>query len=105
MSATTRPSAPTPTAPGNLPLIGHAHRLARDPLPFLTSLRRYGSAVRIRIGPSPAYVVTDPALTRRVLMPEIMEGTIRQTILPPGSPDCRCPPIALTPPASPACGP
>ncbi|MEU6525376.1 cytochrome P450 [Streptomyces sp. NPDC046924] len=70
MSATTRPSAPPPTAPGSLPLIGHAHRLARDPLPFITSLRRYGSVVRIRIGPSPAYVVTDPALTRRVLVTE-----------------------------------
>ncbi|MGY0065464.1 hypothetical protein ACWZEH_01190 [Streptomyces sp. QTS137] len=68
MSATTTPSTPTPTAPGGLPLIGHAHRLARDPLPFITSLRRHGSVVRIRIGPSPAYVVTDPALTRRVLV-------------------------------------
>ncbi|MFE7816491.1 cytochrome P450 [Streptomyces sp. NPDC057433] len=68
MSATTTPSVPTPTAPGSLPLIGHAHRLARDPLPFITSLRRHGSVVRIRIGPSPAYVVTDPALTRRVLV-------------------------------------
>ncbi|MFD3731970.1 cytochrome P450 [Streptomyces sp. NPDC058632] len=68
MSATTPPSAPTPTAPGSLPLIGHAHRLARDPLTFITSLRRHGSVVRIRIGPSPAYVVTDPALTRRVLV-------------------------------------
>ncbi|WP_277753171.1 cytochrome P450 [Streptomyces sp. M3] len=65
---TTAPSAPTPTAPGSLPLIGHAHRLARDPLPFITSLREHGSVVRIRIGPTPAYVVTDPALTRRVLV-------------------------------------
>ena len=61
------PSAP-PTAPGALPLIGHAHRLARDPLPFITSLRGHGGVVRIRIGPRPAYVVTDPALTRRVLV-------------------------------------
>jgi cytochrome P450 len=59
---------PTPTAPGGLPLIGHAHRLARDPLPFITSLRRHGGVVRIRLGPTPAYVVTDPALTRRVLV-------------------------------------
>ncbi|MEU6577139.1 cytochrome P450 [Streptomyces sp. NPDC046805] len=67
---TTPPPAPvvTPTAPGGLPLLGHAHRLARNPLPFITSLREHGSVVRIRIGPTPAYVVTDPALTRRVLV-------------------------------------
>ncbi|MFE4054275.1 cytochrome P450 [Streptomyces sp. YIM B13518] len=59
---------PTPTAPGALPLLGHAHRLARDPLPFITSLRRHGGVVRIRIGPTDAYVVTDPELTRRVLV-------------------------------------
>ncbi|MFC9943918.1 cytochrome P450 [Streptomyces pratensis] len=62
------PTAPTPAAPGSIPLIGHVHRLARDPLPFITSLREHGSVVRIRIGPTPAYVVTDPALTRRVLV-------------------------------------
>ncbi|WP_308122149.1 cytochrome P450 [Streptomyces sp. TRM70350] len=68
MTASTAVPAPAPAAPGGLPLIGHAHRLARDPLPFITSLRRHGSVVRIRIGPTPAYVVTDPALTRRVLV-------------------------------------
>lgn len=74
MSAPTSTSAgstsvtATPTAPGALPLIGHAHRLARDPLPFMTSLREHGTVVRIRIGPTPAYVVTDPALTREVLV-------------------------------------
>ncbi|MFI2429351.1 cytochrome P450 [Streptomyces sp. NPDC018955] len=61
---------PTRSAPGALPLLGHAHRLARDPLPFITSLRRHGSVVRIRIGPTAAYVVTDPDLTRRVLVTE-----------------------------------
>ncbi|MGP4009969.1 cytochrome P450 [Streptomyces sp. 4N124] len=68
MSAPTASTTPTPTAPGGWPLIGHAHRLARDPLPFITSLREHGSVVRIGIGPTPAYVVTDPALTRRVLV-------------------------------------
>ena len=66
---------PTPTAPGGLPLIGHALRLARDPLPFFTSLREHGSVVRIRIGPTPAYVVTDPALTRRVLVTDAAHFT------------------------------
>ncbi|MFF7144235.1 cytochrome P450 [Streptomyces nodosus] len=68
-------TAPTPAAPGGLPLIGHAHRLARDPLPFFTSLRRHGSVVRINIGPTPAYVVTDPALTRRVLVTDAVHFT------------------------------
>ncbi|PWI18461.1 cytochrome P450 [Streptomyces sp. Act143] len=62
--------ARVPTAPGGLPLIGHAHRLARTPLPFITSLREHGSVVRIRLGPTPAYVVTDPVLTRTVLVTE-----------------------------------
>jgi cytochrome P450 len=66
---------PTPTAPGGLPLIGHAHHLARGPLPFITSLRGRGSVVRIRIGPTPAYVVTDPALTRRVLVTDAAHFT------------------------------
>ncbi|WP_406435723.1 cytochrome P450 [Streptomyces sp. NBC_00631] len=68
MSATPTAPIPTPTAPGGLPLIGHGLRLVRDPLPFITSLREHGSVVRIRIGPTPAYVVTDPALARRVLV-------------------------------------
>ncbi|MER5216642.1 cytochrome P450 [Streptomyces sp. NPDC002838] len=68
MNASPATAAATPTAPGAFPLIGHAHRLTRDPLAFITSLRRHGSVVRIRIGPTPAYVVTDPALTRRVLV-------------------------------------
>ncbi|MET9764595.1 cytochrome P450 [Streptomyces sp. NPDC006372] len=61
-------TSPTRTAPGGLPLIGHGIQLARSPLPFISSLRNHGSVVRIRIGPTPAYVVTDPALTRKVLV-------------------------------------
>ncbi|WP_326624110.1 MULTISPECIES: cytochrome P450 [unclassified Streptomyces] len=68
MSTPASPAAPTPAAPGALPLIGHALQLARRPLPFMTSLREHGSVVRIRIGPTPAFVVTDPALTRKVLV-------------------------------------
>ncbi|MGX1623614.1 cytochrome P450 [Streptomyces sp. NPDC055506] len=58
----------TRTAPGGLPLIGHGIQLARNPLPFISSLRKHGPVVRIRIGPTPAYVVTDPDLTRKVLV-------------------------------------
>ncbi|WP_030897052.1 cytochrome P450 [Streptomyces sp. NRRL S-474] len=61
-------TSPTRTAPGGLPLIGHGLQLARNPLPFISSLREHGPVVRIRIGPAPAYVVTDPALTRKVLV-------------------------------------
>ncbi|MFD0510550.1 cytochrome P450 [Streptomyces aureus] len=60
-----------PTAPGRLPLIGHAHQLARRPLDFMDSLRRHGSVVRILLGPTPAYVVTDPAVTHKVLVTEV----------------------------------
>ncbi|AVH54998.1 MULTISPECIES: cytochrome P450 [Streptomyces] len=67
------PGSPTvaPTAPGRLPLIGHAHQLARRPLDFMDSLRGQGSVVRILLGPTPAYVVTDPAVTRKVLVTEV----------------------------------
>lgn len=58
-------TSPTRTAPGSLPLIGHGLQLARGPLPFISSLRSHGPVVRIRIGPTPAYVVTDPVLTAR----------------------------------------
>ncbi|MFC8348125.1 cytochrome P450 [Streptomyces sp. NPDC057280] len=70
MNASPAAPAPVPTAPGGLPLIGHAHHLVRTPLPFISSLRDHGSVVRIRLGPTPAYVVTDPVLTRTVLVTE-----------------------------------
>lgn len=70
MTASPGTPDPVPTAPGGLPLIGHAHHLARTPLPFITSLREHGSVVRIRLGPTSAYVVTDPVLTRTVLVTE-----------------------------------
>ncbi|MFD3373235.1 MULTISPECIES: cytochrome P450 [unclassified Streptomyces] len=65
------PPAAAPTAPGRLPLIGHGHQLARRPLEFMNALREQGSVVKILIGPTPAYVVTDPAVTRRVLVTEV----------------------------------
>ncbi|MGW5657239.1 cytochrome P450 [Streptomyces humi] len=75
MNASPAIPATTPVAPGRLPLIGHAHHLARSPLPFITSLRQHGQVVRIDIGTAPAYVVTDPALTRRVLVTDAAQFT------------------------------
>ncbi|MEV5983144.1 cytochrome P450 [Streptomyces sp. NPDC052114] len=70
-ATTTSPtSAPasTPLAPGALPLIGHGLQLFRRPMPFMDSLREHGPVVRIRLARTPAYVVTDPALTKEVLV-------------------------------------
>ncbi|MDQ0989656.1 cytochrome P450 [Streptomyces sp. V3I7] len=75
MNTPTQAPAPTRTAPGAFPLIGHGHLLARKPLPFINSLREHGRVVRIRIGTTPAYVVTDPALTRRVLVTDAAHYT------------------------------
>ncbi|MGC7101083.1 cytochrome P450 [Amycolatopsis lurida] len=57
----------TQSAPGALPLLGHALQLGRAPLRFLTSLPAHGDVVRIRLGPWPAYVVCRPDLVQRVL--------------------------------------
>ncbi|MDQ0989077.1 cytochrome P450 [Streptomyces sp. V3I7] len=75
MNTPHRAAIPTATAPGGLPLVGHGHLLARKPLPFITSLRDHGRVVRIRIGTTPAYVVTDPSLTRRVLVTDAAHYT------------------------------
>ncbi|MEW2812588.1 hypothetical protein AB0929_36790 [Streptomyces massasporeus] len=76
---------PTRTAPGGLPLIGHGLQLARNPLPFISSLRNHGSVVRIRIGPTPAYVVTDPALTRKVLVTAAWTARTKRSATTPSS--------------------
>ncbi|SDM44403.1 pentalenene oxygenase [Streptomyces sp. cf386] len=57
-----------PAAPGALPLIGHAGRLARDRLGFLEDLRALGPVVRIRLGRTPVYVVNSPELVQRMLV-------------------------------------
>ncbi|MGK5632638.1 cytochrome P450 [Streptomyces sp. URMC 123] len=54
-------------APGRLPLVGHGHRLVRDPLGFLTS-RRGGDAVsEIRIGGRSCLLVSSARAARQVL--------------------------------------
>ncbi|MDH6575409.1 cytochrome P450 [Kitasatospora sp. MAP5-34] len=55
------------TAPGALPLVGHARQLLWGRLAFLESLRDHGEVVAVRLGSGRAYVVNDPALVREVL--------------------------------------
>jgi pentalenene oxygenase len=57
-----------PEAPGKLPLLGHALPLMRDPLAFLSSLPAVGDLVRIQLGTLRAIMVTDPELTRKMLL-------------------------------------
>ncbi|MER5491691.1 cytochrome P450 [Streptomyces sp. NPDC002490] len=65
---TTVTAAEVPLAPGALPLLGHALPLLRDPLAFISSLSGYRRMVRVRLGPSTAVMVCDPALTRQVFL-------------------------------------
>lgn len=55
-----------PSAPGRLPLLGHALKLGRQPLAFLRSLREVGDLVRVDLGSLPMYVVTSADLVREV---------------------------------------
>ncbi|MEU6559266.1 cytochrome P450 [Nocardia nova] len=55
------------TAPGNLPLIGHAGTVLRDPLAAVASLPQCGDLVDVRIGPARMVVVCHPDLVRTVL--------------------------------------
>ncbi|MFD7666650.1 cytochrome P450 [Streptomyces sp. NPDC059788] len=65
MSATTA-SFTTATAPGALPLIGHARQLAYRPMEFMRSLHTHGDLVGIRIGTTPYYVPCHPELLHHV---------------------------------------
>ncbi|OON80146.1 cytochrome P450 [Streptomyces tsukubensis] len=64
----TATAASVPVAPHALPLLGHALPLLRDPLAFIMSLSGYREMVRVRLGPSSAVMVCDPALTRQVFL-------------------------------------
>ncbi|MFF6984012.1 cytochrome P450 [Streptomyces sp. NPDC008343] len=57
---------PVPKAPGGLPLLGHAAKLWRDPLGFLTSLRNSGELVRVDLGTMPMYVATSTRMVHEV---------------------------------------
>ncbi|QKV91390.1 cytochrome P450 [Streptomyces sp. NA02950] len=55
-------------APGGLPLIGHALRLARRPLGFLASLPAHGDLVELRLGPQRVHLPCHPELVQQVLL-------------------------------------
>jgi len=57
-----------PSAPGRLPLLGHALALLRDPIALLQSIRAHGDIVAIRIGPLDVYVLNAPELVRQILV-------------------------------------
>ncbi|MCS7482863.1 cytochrome P450 [Umezawaea endophytica] len=59
----------TAGAPGRWPVVGHAPALISRRLEFLSSLSSVGEVVEIRLGPIPAYVVTDPTVAHQLLVP------------------------------------
>ncbi|GAA1421054.1 cytochrome P450 [Streptomyces thermospinosisporus] len=71
-------SRSAPTAPGSLPLLGHALRLARRPHEFLSTLPALGPVVRIRIGGYTGYVVTEPALIRKAFVTHSDQGILAE---------------------------
>ncbi|TQK50161.1 pentalenene oxygenase [Streptomyces sp. SLBN-118] len=56
------------TAPGKIPVLGHAIALLRQPLEFLTSLPAHGDLVEVRLGPRRAFMVCRPELAQQVLL-------------------------------------
>ncbi|MFE0422147.1 cytochrome P450 [Streptomyces sp. NPDC058953] len=58
----------TPPAPGRLPLLGHAWRLWRDPMEFVLGLRTVGRVVRVGLGRTTLYFVTDADLVHQILV-------------------------------------
>lgn len=56
------------TAPGGLPFVGHALRLGRRPLEFLTSLSAHGDLVELRLGSQRAFLPCHPELVQKVLL-------------------------------------
>ncbi|GAA0441810.1 cytochrome P450 [Acrocarpospora corrugata] len=57
----------TPAAPGGLPLLGHIPALVGRRLAFLEEMRHHGKVVRIRLGRTPAFVITDARIAREVV--------------------------------------
>ncbi|MGW2592311.1 cytochrome P450 [Streptomyces sp. NPDC001515] len=55
------------TAPGSVPVLGHALPLWRRPLEFLAGLPTDADLVEIRLGPKKAYLAHSPELAQQVL--------------------------------------
>ena len=53
-----------PTAPGSLPVFGHALRALRDAPTFVTGLADLGPIVRVHFGAQTGYILTTPDLVR-----------------------------------------
>lgn len=53
---------------GRLPLIGHAHRLLRDPLGFLMDQRGGPAVSRVRIANRSAYLINGAEAAGQVLV-------------------------------------
>ncbi|EFL35411.1 cytochrome P450 [Streptomyces viridochromogenes DSM 40736] len=75
-------SRSAPTAPGSLPLLGHALRLARRPHQFLSTLSALGPVVRIKIGGYLGYVVTEPGLIRKAFVTHSDQGILAERTRP-----------------------
>jgi cytochrome P450 len=58
------------TAPARWPVLGHTPAMLRRRFEFTATLRAHGELVRIYLGAKPAYFVTTPDLTHRVLVTE-----------------------------------
>ncbi|MFB7935551.1 cytochrome P450 [Streptomyces sp. NPDC004779] len=61
------------TAPGALPVLGHAQRLRSDPLSFLRSLPEHGDLVKIMVGPTPMYIACHPDLVHEMLTDKVKD--------------------------------
>jgi cytochrome P450 len=60
-----------PMVGGALPVLGHVVPLWRDPLDFLEVVRATGPVAFVRLGPFPAYVVSDYAVAKRILVDQV----------------------------------
>ena len=56
------------TAPGAVPVLGHAVQFFRDPLAFLRTAHQSGDVTVIRLGPARTYLVCAPDLVQQVLL-------------------------------------
>ncbi|MFC4374209.1 cytochrome P450 [Nocardia halotolerans] len=63
-----RTLAEVPTAPGELPLLGHSLRALTDAPGFVTSLSALGPIVRVRFGNKTGYLLTTAELVREVAL-------------------------------------